>query len=421
MLVLLFLVLRVSVTLSSSLRVPAAVVVQLGSTVKVVSDGSHYYYDSVTDDMVGFTVHGPTTSAGTVLWVTPGIDTQGARILASTIAPTLAIAPIVIASMVDGRCAPPLNVTTAVAVAAGERHICVLTATTGVWCGGSNANCQLGPAYSPAFVSDDGVVHSMDESMGLVSIVVFSTFTCGLRADSSGVCWGSFHRNMPSCNDRIYEFQDASGSLTEVDGIAIVAVGRTHVVTVVGGRRYTGASPGLRLLAPMEPSGVFAANDKLYIGQTQVCSISHGCVSSDSTLHAVPAVPAVPATPVFPRAGVCHIFYHHVFCSAMKWVTPAWPILYHVHAVDFNVSSPVSRLRGVPGCDRPLMFDGVGPIFARTARRDYDLVGHDSHPWCVRLHSCAEPAMDAVPPLNGVTALAAGSHHACILNEHGMM
>lgn len=77
-------------------------------------------------------------------------------------------------------------------VSAGYTHTCALDAANAAFCWGSNAAGELSVGFASA-PGEPGVQHPvpvLNAPSGLVTIDAAFEFTCGIRPDGSGWCWG---------------------------------------------------------------------------------------------------------------------------------------------------------------------------------------------------------------------------------------
>lgn len=121
---------------------------------------------------------------------------------------------------------PVPGITDAAAVAAGERHTCVLRENRTVWCWGNNQFGQLG-AGPVASTGDPVQVQNLTDVVQISSQV---STTCAVQADGSVWCWGEGLVGQLGNGARL-----SSNVPVRVEGIAdatAVSVGAVHTCAV---------------------------------------------------------------------------------------------------------------------------------------------------------------------------------------------
>ena len=124
---------------------------------------------------------------------------------------------------------------TAVQIAAGANHTCVLTNDGTVWCWGSNGNVELGAATGTQL---DPVQVSFGTGITASRIFAGGNTTCALTSDMFLTCWGRNNKGQIGNGTT----QASSGVIpTAVTGVpstftvSDVEVGDQHVCAVVSG------------------------------------------------------------------------------------------------------------------------------------------------------------------------------------------
>jgi len=114
----------------------------------------------------------------------------------------------------------------AVQLAAGNAHICALTASGDVWCWGSNSNGQLGADPAKVRSSETPVLVPRGDGILYSQLAAGGNSTCVLTPDQSAMCWGANGFGQLGIGSLVDTFQPTAVKLYAP--IAHIAVAADH-------------------------------------------------------------------------------------------------------------------------------------------------------------------------------------------------
>lgn len=177
----------------------------------------------------------------------------------------------------------------AVAIAAGNDHVCAIDIDSGVWCWGSNEFGQIGNltvgignnAVHPmqVLVRDDSTTPPNPALLNIKQIVTGLRTTCGLFTDNHAACWGyGWDGELGNGEFHLYSIDSpqtvtvpsGSGNVNLVFGGAQLVAGQYHLC-------------GLISDSPIDSIGCWGANGHGQLGDGSTDARSFAVASTDET------------------------------------------------------------------------------------------------------------------------------------------
>lgn len=132
-----------------------------------------------------------------------------------------------------------VNLTGAVAVAAGQYHSCALMNDAKVKCWGDNQNGALGAtSQAPwaAFIASQTSAIEVDGVAGVTQLVAGKSFNCALLTNKNVKCWGANTYGQLGQGSKSASAGPAlvGGSTTPLSNVVAITAGETHACALLG-------------------------------------------------------------------------------------------------------------------------------------------------------------------------------------------